>query len=306
MIVYVAAAGHTRTHQSVLDEPDRGFDFQLATYAELRNSKRLRRATYILSDLDRLSATQLREAAGFYRTLRDGGCRVLNNPARVLSRYGLLRTLHNAGLNSFNAYRVEEQVEPRRFPVFLRTEGDHGYPSSGLVNSPAELKQAVRRAVDLGRPLASLLVIEYAAEPIAGELFRKLSVFQVGGKRLACANVHQESWLVKYGTEGVATEELYEDEARIVRDNPYGDALARAFKLGGVDYGRADFGIVGGRVEVYEINSNPDVKLRPKPHPFARRVETGELYRQQYLQAMAELDKRPLPPRAPSAAEPNG
>jgi hypothetical protein len=59
----------------------------------------------------------------------------LNDPAKSRSRAGLLRSLNSAGINSFNAYRIEEGREPERWPVFLRTEGSHSYPTSDLLHS---------------------------------------------------------------------------------------------------------------------------------------------------------------------------
>ncbi len=270
------------------NEPDRGFDFEVTTYPKLAMQPR-RKATYIFADLDRLPAVGLAKAAGWYRDLKSQGCRVLNDPARFLSRYGLLRALFRTGSNSFNAYFAEERVMPRRWPVFLRMQGDHGYPS-GLLESPEQLRRAINRAVGHGVPFANLLIIEYAGEPVKPGLFRKLSVFRVGGLHLGYTCVHQAQWVVKYGTEGIADEELYEDEFRLVRDNPFGAQLAKVFRTAGLEYGRADFAIVKGRLEVYEINSNPDLKLRPKLHPSSLRNRSVELFRERYLEAMSVLD----------------
>jgi len=41
---------------------------------------------------------------------------------------------------------------------------------------------------------------------------------------------HENQWLVKRGTMGVAGEELYQEEFRIVRDNPYAEPLRKALK----------------------------------------------------------------------------
>ena len=37
------------------------------------------------------------------------------------------------------------------------------------------------------------------------------------------------------------------------------DAVIEAFKLAGIEYGRADHVSVGGREVIYEINTNPDI-----------------------------------------------
>ena len=48
-----------------------------------------------------------------------------------------------------------------------------------------------------------------------------------------------------------------EAECDFVANGRFRDVLRRAFELARVDYGRADFAIVGGRPQIYEINTNP-------------------------------------------------
>jgi len=61
-----------------------------------------------------------------------------------------------------------------------------------------------------------------------------------------------------------------------------------------VDYGRVDYGLVDGRPQIYEINSNPDLKLRPEPGPAARRNESNDLFRANYLEALKAIDTLPM------------
>jgi hypothetical protein len=39
--------------------------------------------------------------------------------------------------------------------------------------------------------------------------------------------------------------------------------LRRVFDIAGIEYGRADWGIVAGKVQIYEINTNPYVSGDP-------------------------------------------
>src|SRR5262245_8760469 len=95
-------------------------------YDELFCSRRLRGGTYIFCDIERLSNPELLLAAQVYRTLLEASCcRVLNDPARVKIRYALLRSLREAGLNMFDAYRADGHPRPQRFPVFIRAEAEH-------------------------------------------------------------------------------------------------------------------------------------------------------------------------------------
>ena len=102
--------------------------------------------------------------------------------------------------------------------------------------------------------------------------------------------VHEDSWIVKYGKAGVASEDMYEEEHVLVRDNPFAEAVKPAFDLAGIDYGRVDFGLVDGKPQIYEINNNPFVDLSPKREAASRRQESSALFRANYLQAMTEID----------------
>ncbi len=291
MIVFVVTAEHPYTVQEIAKESP-GPKIQVTTYDELFRLGRAPLATYIFTDLDRLPLWRVRQAAMIYRRLREAGARVLNDPARAPSRFGLLRRLHRLGINSFNAYRVEEGLIPKNWPVFLRCEGGHDAPLTDLMHDWDEARGAIDTAIARGAPLTSLLLVEYAAEPVAPGLFRKLSMYRLGDTYIAGHCVHEGNWLVKYGTKGIATPELYEDELRLIRDNPFEADLKPAFELASIDYGRVDFGLVGGKVEIYEINTNPHVEF-PTEHPSPFRVESYPLFREKFYEAVGRLDFHP-------------
>ena len=141
-----------------------------------------------------------------------------------------------------------------------------------------EARRAVDAAIADGAPLTTLLLVEYAAEPVAPNLFRKLSMFRLGDTYVAAHCVHEGNWLVKYGTKGIATPELYEDELRLIRDNPFEAALRPAFELAGIEYGRADFGLAcGAKSEIrMRIEHQPAHEVsRPSPSPFSVSRATG-------------------------------
>jgi hypothetical protein len=289
MIVFLTTENHSYTHEEVARTATWP-QVRLATYESLRGEVRLPDATYVFTDLDRLAPGHLREAAGICRQLRAAGLRVLNDPARFRTRSGLLRILHDSGINSFNAYRIEENTRPRRWPVFVRAQGDHDPPLSGLLESWEQVEAAVDAALGDGVPLSQLMVVEYAAQPVRPGLFRKLGCYRIGDTSVAHVCVHDEQWIVKYGKMGIAGEDLYADELRIVRDNPHAPALQRAFELAGVEYGRVDFGLVDGRVEIYEINTNPHTRFGQGDHPSPLRVESERVFQHNYLQALRGID----------------
>ncbi len=107
MILIITSEKHRYTHDSVRAEGK--VDVRILSYRELQeHATALPKGTYIFTDVDRLSPASAWEASKAYRALKRAGQRVLNDPARMLSRFGLLRALNRAGINEFDAYRVED------------------------------------------------------------------------------------------------------------------------------------------------------------------------------------------------------
>ncbi len=290
MIVFLHTASHRYTHRAVRRAlaPVRPMSYEAALG---RHSLPL--ATYVFTDLDRLGAWPLELAATLFRALQAAGCRVLNDPARVLGRLALLRRLARARLNSFDAWPASEADAVERFPVFVRTAAAHRGNLTDLLSTPAELAEAIERLVRDGYPLFDLIVVEYRAEPSSTGVFRKLSMYKVGDQLVPSPSVHQRHWMAKYGEAGVAGEEGYLDDLRIAQTAPYAQAVGEAFRLAGVDYGRADFGLVEGRPEIYEINTNPFITLKPTEAADAARRETEAISSQRFLEAVLALDSPP-------------
>lgn len=302
MIRFLVTRGHERTLEQVRKDA-RAPRLEALHYDRAFAARRLARALYVFTDADRLSASDLELAALLYRSLAAAGLPVLNDPARVKTRFALLRALHEAGINQFNAYRVDEGLRPVRYPVFLRRAAGHGRPLSDLLESWQALERARDAALAQGVPESSLLIVEYAAEPVLPGVFRRLALSRIGTQLLPHVCVHDDHWLVKYGQLGCATPELYADEQRILRDNPYAEPLRRAFEIAGIEYGRADFGLVGGRVQIYEINTNPTLK-RGLPHPDPQRSENLARVWDAHMAAFRALDPGALPGAAVALRDP--
>ncbi len=171
MIRFLLTRGHDYTLTPVR-KSRRAPPVSLMHYDSLIRARWLRRATYIFTDLDRLSYWDLEHAAHLYLQIQAAGLPVWNNPARVKGRYPLLRALHAAGLNDFNAYRADDLGSVRRFPVFLRKMQGHRAPLSDLLPTREDLAKAVESAVQAGCPVENLIIIEFAAEPVRPGLYR--------------------------------------------------------------------------------------------------------------------------------------
>jgi hypothetical protein len=221
--------------------------------------------------------------------MKNAGLPVLNNPARFKNRYTLLRALHTAGLNDFDAYRAHEINSIKRFPVFLRKIQGHRAPLSGLLETREETRKAIDAAISAGTPEENLVLIELAAEPVRAGLYRKLAAFRIGNAIIPHLSVHDTVWLVKYGRMFDAIEDLYREEHAMLEQNPFAGHLRKVFDVAGVEYGRADFGFFRGRLQVFEINTNPHV-APAEPHPSATRVASMNLSWEKYLHALRAID----------------
>lgn len=292
MIRFVTTAAHDYTVNSLSS----GFGMPVpptmaVTYPELFAAESIPPGTYVFTDLERLSHYELLLAADLYRCVASAGhCLALNDPARVRVRYGLLRRLKEAGFNEFDAYRADGVPRPSRFPVFVRRLADHDAAMSGLLPDQAALERKLERLESQGESLRGLVVIEFCAEPVAPGIYRRYGMFRIGGRMHLDHIVTEDSWNVKYGKVGLATEEMYRADHLAIRENAFAEEVSRAFDLACIDYGRADFGIVGGRPQLYEINTNPFL-ARLKPHPSPIRTASNYLAHARFAELLHGIDR---------------
>jgi hypothetical protein len=293
MIVLLTAPWHSYTLRK-LKPTEHRFPLpriRFMNYERLYRSFVVPRATYIFADIERLSPLELRTAADHYRMLTEKGVRCLNDPARVLSRFELLRTLHAQGVNPFRAYRADDAPRPHRYPVFLRYEGDHGTPVSELIDSQDALDAQLDRLKSVGLPLRGMLVVEHCGAPYSDGLWHKWGTFRVGERWSVDHIAVDRTWLVKHGLWECLTERAVADEHEAVRTNRVAGELARAFDIAGIEFGRADHATVDGRTVVYEINTNPYVgPFVPDPTPL--RLETQLIARRRLAEALRDIDTR--------------
>ena len=282
----------TRGHRYTLNDAMKGGQatrVRAVNYADMLRAGRLRPATYIFSDLDRLSYWELELAGALYARLQNAGFTVLNDPAKARMRCSMLRALHVAGLNDFNCYRADELPSVMRMPVFVRKARGHGMPLSDLLHSMDEVNGVLLKTAEAGLPAENLIVIEYAGEPVREGRFRKLAAFRIGGQIVPHIGVNDTQWLVKYGSAEGVGEDQYVEEQETLQSNPYASHLMKAFQIAGIEYGRADFGFYKGRIQIFEINTNPFVSA-PEPHPSAVRVENMKLAWKKYWEGLAGVD----------------
>jgi len=289
MICFLVSRGYAFT-LAPLQRDANAPEVTILTYDSALNETRLPKATYVFVDLDRLSSPDLVAAGHLFRRLASRGCRVLNDPTRVLTRLPLLQCLHRNGINAFNVYSLDEADASKQFPVFIRIADDHKGPLTDLILDQDTLECAIEALTEIGYPRSELMIVEYSAEPVRPGIFRKLSVFRVAERYLPHVCVHDVSWNIKAGRSGVAPPELYDEELEILQKNPYAERMKKVFEIARIDFGRVDFSFVNGRPCIYEINTNPTI-ASPSPHSFPQRVASMKVWWEGLLSALHAIDQ---------------
>lgn len=228
-------------------------------YADLAHRRALPREISIFADLERLSPAHLALAREAAEQLQNAGARVLNDPAKVLRRYDLLRVLNAAGINEFSVYRLDDDRAALRFPVFLRLENEHQGSLCDLVHDAPELDAAIESAIQRGWQKGELLIVEYCDTSDADGIFRKYAAFMIGDVLATRHVLFSRRWLLKkpdiVGTAKVLEEQRYLDQ----NPHPHAEPLREIFRSAGIDYGRIDYGVLNGKIQVWEINTNPSI-----------------------------------------------
>ena len=261
MLVYFVRRGHAEETIGVyLREwaPDLRDRIRIVPYEELDRLEDVHAATYLFTDLERLSESERAAAA----TLADElaaheRVRVLNHPRRVKGRYELLRELSERGLNDFRARRLAELDDTVRYPVFLRRASEHEGPATALLRNREQCERAVAELLLLGHPLDDLLAVEFLDTSDDQGVVRKYGEFVVDGELVPRHIFFDRAWSVKEPR--LADPELLAEQRRFLQTDPHRDRLEELARIAGVDYGRLDYAFCSGRLQLWEVNTNPVV-----------------------------------------------
>lgn len=272
MIHQVVSADNDRTLREFTKHwsPSLGRRLQVVLLEQLAGRHMLPGGTYLFTDLDRLQAGQRALLSQVYEQLTAHGVRALNDPGKVLGRYDLLKTLFERGVNSFRAFRLDEVPSDLRFPVFIRTENDHKGAHTQLLDSWEDWEDAMIHLILAGARRETLLTTEFCDTIQRDGVYAMYTAFRIG-ERIVPRHVYFGSdWLVK-GAD-VSPRWRMEENWDYLRRNPHGDDLMEIFRIANVEYGRVDYGLLDGAVQVWEININPGYSAGPaSDYPPSRR-----------------------------------
>lgn len=211
--------------------------------------------SYVFADLDRLSVKDAERAAVVWNTLANAndGIRLFNHPIRSMRRFELLRHLYEKNINTFNVNWLTDPAAVRRFPVFIRSEDDHRGPLTPLLHSVEELNDAIENLVTQGKSKVNKIIVEYLDYKDEAGLYHKHSSIVVDSEILFTSVSRRNHWMVKavppyLGNE--SSDQEYKHQESKLKD---------IFELANIDYGRIDYTIAGGRLQVFEINTNPTI-----------------------------------------------
>ncbi|HZQ73384.1 MAG TPA: hypothetical protein VFB08_10745 [Burkholderiales bacterium] len=262
MIQFLVTREHAYTMQSFLASWGRDLAGRIGilSYEDLIAGAEFthRDTAFIFSDLDRLAAWPQARAliARMHGELnkRYGAGRTLNDPERSLLRFPLLRLLHEQGINRFNVYRPGEGPPPRRFPVFLRPESGHEPGKIVLLRDEAAYRAALDELVRQGAPIKDYVAVEFCDTSTAG-LYRKYGAFVVGDRIVPRHIFFSRDWLVKMPD--LAEPAMIEEERAFMASDAHAEVLRATARAARIEYGRIDYGLLAGRPQVWEINTNP-------------------------------------------------
>jgi hypothetical protein len=274
--------------------------FRVIDFGQLPAMRRFERGTYVIAGIDQAIPAMKELIASLCEQLEAaGGSRILNQPLRTLGRFELLKRLHAAGKSDVRVARVNENLESLRYPVFVRSEREHGGNLSALAATPAEARKAIGATILRGHAASDLMVVEFCSTADSHGVFRKYAAYNVGGRILGRSLNAGRQWMLKLETSDFTRELVVEDQ-RYVMDNPHAEQLAELFAFANIDFGQIDYSIKDGRIQPWEINVNPTIGRGVKPgrglgppELAPIRNETREFFFDRFRSAWIDLDSLP-------------
>jgi hypothetical protein len=249
------------------------------------------RGTFIFSDIWRV-ARLAPEARKVLCDLHDrlaetqGPAKVLNDPARSLCRFDLLRRLHEAGFNSFNAYRASDMAIPR-LPAFIRHEDLNPFDRPEIARNAQQYTALLHGTRWQSGTLRDYMSVEFCDTADSRGIYRKYGAFVVGDRIVPRHIFFSRSWHIRVAD--LTGPECTAEELEYLLVNPHADTLLEVARTAGIRYGRIDYGLLDGRPQIWEINFNPFL-ITNTPAAMAGRGEVLSIFVAMFTDAMLAID----------------
>jgi hypothetical protein len=216
-----------------------------------------------------------------------GARKVLNDPARSLRRYDMLRRLHEHGINSFNAYRANDLTVQPRFPALVRHQALSLYEQPTLAHNLDQYAALIAGVRWLGHSIADFITVEYCDTKDADGLYRKYGAFVVGDHIVPRHIFFSRDWHVR--SADVVDPARTEEELQFLNTNPHAETLLQCARLAGIGYGRFDYSLLDGRPQVWECNTNAALVYQAAHDDPARKTVHAKFV-DMFAAAMIALD----------------
>ena len=258
------------------------------SYDSFLKSRKLYAGIYIFSDIERLPFRTSEWAGKFWKELDNSelSVRLFNNPLKVMRRYELLRNLYENQRHNWNIYRLTELRWPAKYPVFLRRENDHDGPITDLIHNRQDLENEIKLLTNKGYSREDIVITEFCDTKDSDGVYKKYGAFYLGGKIIRRHVFFSDNWMIKYPK--FREEKFLKEEMDYIQSDSHEKEIREIFDLSNIDHGRIDYGIVDGKIQVWEINTNPHmVYFAAKDGP---RSEVNNIFYRKYVQALEEIN----------------
>ena len=133
------------------------------------------------------------------------------------------------------------------------------------------------------------IIVEFCDTADSAGIYRKYSAFNIDGTIIPRHVCSSRDWQVKYPD--LSSPELIQEELDFISHNGHQAELKRIFALAGIRYGRIDYGMRNGSIQVWEINTNPRIASFVSAENPARK-KTHNRFIERFNQAFETLDNR--------------
>lgn len=293
MIYFHASRRYTFTMNSFVGTWDKELAQRLISvpYGDLDLREPIPAGLHIFADFERLRPLEKNYVQAIHDRMQQHpeSYQTINSPALWSGRLGLNQSLSAAGRNDYRAFRLADIPPDLKFPVFVRWENEH----SGSLGEPVATRSAIKERANQyaqGRQRLNrhkLLVVEHLDVISPDGYYRKYSAQKIGDRLFSRHLFFSKGWVTK--NSDLIEPSMNAEELEFIRTFPDHDDVLEAFRLAGLDYGRIDYGFVNGRMQVWEINTNPIVLHRP--HMIEpERMEGQQISGQAILAWLRQLD----------------
>lgn len=265
---------------------------RILAYEDRPRASALADGVFVFADVDRLAPETTARAAELWDGLAARGDRVrlLNRPGVSMRRLELLRTLRERGWNCFDVRRLDEPRADLRFPVFVRNLVEHRGALTPLLANAASLQAALSELRDAGRRDDELLIVEFLDTIGPDAIYRKYAAMVIGDRVLAHHVMFGDAWEVK--APSLAAPAMIDENRAFQLANPHEERLRELFRLARIQWGRVDYALLDGELQIWEINTNPTLLSAPRRYSQAQRP-AKLWFAERVTEALLALDDRP-------------